>query len=100
MNKLCSLIGVTLVTSGDSLWSNKKQRSVKIVDVKQHEGKNETTYSVYFDTSTWNVQRDGLIYTDNGFIQSAREVSGIQNLNYSEQGMQGEDFVHFVDGDW
>lgn len=53
---------------------------------------------VYFDTDTWDTSTDGLIYTDRGFL---KDLQGFLNshglpgadVSYSEQGMQGDDYV-------
>jgi hypothetical protein len=98
---------VILNTSGDSLWSQKLRKAVTITDIQL-----EKAYCwlddedpdlggelrVYFDTKTWNVERDGLIYTDNGFereLQQFLDAHGLpgDNVWYSEQGMQGDDYV-------
>jgi len=59
---------------------------------------------VYFDEDTWNTDVDGLIYTDALFgieLLNLLTDYGIQgSVCYSEQGMQGYDYVSFdVDGD-
>ena len=41
------------------------------------------------------MEEDGLIYTDNNFIAGVREAFGTNDIDYSEQGMQGEDYVSF-----
>ncbi len=53
---------------------------------------------VYFDTATWDTREDGLIYTDTLFIKELREFLDAHGLPgkdvcYSEQGMQGDDYV-------
>jgi hypothetical protein len=50
---------------------------------------------VYFDTKTWNVETDGLIYTDPAFLSAIRVAFGTDDIHYSEQGMQGTNFVSF-----
>ena len=89
-----------LVTNGLGLWS----RENKIVDVT---GYNLFTVDdhcefgelrVYFDPKTWNVEEDGLIYTDPLFLGLLRESLNrlgldADDVDYSEQGMQGDDFV-------
>ena len=50
---------------------------------------------VYFNTDTWDVEKDGLIYTDPAFLESVRVAFGTNDIEYSEQGMQGDDFVSF-----
>ncbi len=52
---------------------------------------------VYFDTSVWDTEQDGLIYTDSLFLKELEDSlnkMGIHcKMDYSEQGMQGDDFV-------
>ncbi len=53
---------------------------------------------VYFDTATWDTQEDGLIYTDTLFLKELQEFLNAHGLPgkdvcYSEQGMQGDDYV-------
>lgn len=55
---------------------------------------------VVFATSTWDVERDGLLYTDTGFLEAViaqLEELGLptDEVGYSEQGMQGENYVSF-----
>lgn len=58
----------------------------------------------YFDTKTWDVGTDGLIYTDKLWLKEFRDAlkaqgfsdSAVEAVNYSEQGMQG---VHYVSMD-
>lgn len=55
----------------------------------------------YFNTGTWDVVRDGLIYTDPVWIGEFRALmrslgftrNAVNDINYSEQGMQGADNV-------
>jgi hypothetical protein len=56
---------------------------------------------VYFDVKTWDVKNDGLIYTDKQFIRELHQAlkllgftdSEVKDVYYTEQGMQGRDFV-------
>jgi hypothetical protein len=52
---------------------------------------------VYFNTDTWNVNTDGLIYTDSQFkidlMAFIKQHGLVVDLSYSEQGMQGNDYV-------
>lgn len=59
---------------------------------------------IFFDTATWNPKQDGLIYTDSQFLREMRAWLDTQGLpgndvEYSEQGMQGFDFVSCDAGD-
>lgn len=53
---------------------------------------------VQFDVETWDVYKDGLIYTDGGWLKDLRKFLKAHGLpgndvEYSEQGMQGNDYV-------
>jgi hypothetical protein len=71
---------------------NIPEKAVKIVNVEIDRGE----MLVFFDTNTWDV-KDGLIYNDEGFLNELRaalaEVGFNDEIDYSEQGMQGKDFV-------
>jgi hypothetical protein len=55
----------------------------------------------YFDESEWDVEYDGLIYSDQAWLKSFRScmaslgfsVQALADIGYTEQGMQGEDYV-------
>ena len=56
----------------------------------------------YFDPTLWDVDKHGLIYTDELFIEAlhARLRAGgwtnpEHSINYSEAGMQGDNYVDF-----
>lgn len=57
--------------------------------------------NAYFDPRDWNVKELGLIYTDSEFEKDVRQIlktAGFRyyrDLAYSEQGMQGSDYVNF-----
>ncbi len=103
-----------LKTSGGGYWSNTQAR-VRVTDLRLDlvNDDDEEPFGelrVYFDTATWDVNRLGLIYTDPGFFAGLKqhlESQGIDvtDLSYSEQGMQGTDYVsldvgqHFI-GTW
>ena len=53
---------------------------------------------VYFNTDTWDVNKHGLIYTDKQFMQELRDTLNnagfdASDVDYSEQGMQGDNYV-------
>ena len=96
---------VILHTDGTrGLWSN-VAKAVRITDMRlgigtQWEDEEDIhgEFCVYFDTETWDTDEDGLIYTDTLFIKELREFLNAHGLPgddvcYSEQGMQGDDYV-------
>lgn len=98
MSKLVAT--TTLNTDGSGFWSD-QARSVAITGLELAYVADDNEWGellVYFDTESWNVDRDGLIYTDQLF---QRELLAWLNtigltgdtVSYSEQGMQGNDYV-------
>ena len=98
---------VILHTDGKrGLWSN-VAKAVTITDIQLGkatlwEGDTDKDMfgelRVYFDTATWDTYKDGLIYTDRGFLkelQAFLNAHGLKgsDVSYSEQGMQGDDYV-------
>ncbi len=87
-------------TSGGGYWSN-VAKPVVITNMRVAYVNDENDFGelrVYFDTKTWDVNKDGLIYTDKGFMTDLRNFLALQGLNnldveYSEQGMQGDNYV-------
>jgi hypothetical protein len=86
-------------TSGDGYWSRRKE-PVEIVDMQLGYVSDERDFGelcVYFNTADWDVERDGLIYTDSQFIQDLYAfltAHGLStDISYSEQGMQGNNYV-------
>ena len=59
--------------------------------------------NVFFAKNSWDISKDGLIYTDEGFIEEFRNIlinlgfkpEVASDVYYSEQGMQGENWVNF-----
>lgn len=96
---------VILHTDGlRGLWSN-VAKAVTITDIQlgvgtQWEDEDEIfgELRVHFDESTWDTSEDGLIYTDRLFLRELQEFLTAHGLPgddvcYSEQGMQGDDYV-------
>ena len=85
-------------TGGDGLWSSRSAIvEVTSLTVKWEGGK-VVEINVSFDPNTWSVEHYGLIYTDKLFLEGLRqkisELCGNNTtLDYTEQGMQGEDYV-------
>ena len=99
---------VILNTDGKrGLWSN-KAKAVEIVDMRIGYCNDEKDFGelcVYFNTDTWNVREDGLIYTDSLFEKELKAFlvqHGLTtDVDYSEQGMQGDNYVSLdVEGDF
>lgn len=90
---------VVFNTAGDGYWSN-VSKPVEIVDMRINYVNDEQSFGelcVYFNTDTWNVNVDGLIYTDSQFkidlMAFIKQHDLVVDLSYSEQGMQGNDYV-------
>ncbi len=87
-------------TCGDGYWS-RAAKPVLITNMRVAYVNDENDFGelrVYFDTKFWDVNVDGLIYTDSSFITDLRNFLALQGLNnldvdYSEQGMQGDNYV-------
>ena len=86
-----------ITTCGMGLWSEtiKDVECVGYTVPYTNQFSNFGELRVYFNTDTWNIDTDGLIYTDPAFLESIRLAFGTNDINYSEQGMQGTDFVSF-----
>ena len=92
--------GCVLKTSGDGYWSN-VAKDVRLLGIELSYINDEEDFGelrVYFDTNTWNVNEDGLIYTDRLFLDLlGGELLGAGlnsiDVSYSEQGMQGNSYV-------
>jgi hypothetical protein len=86
-------------TCGDGYWS-RVAKPVQITDMRLAYVNDEKTFGelrVYFNTKFWDVNVDGLIYTDSAFLEDLRDFLITQELSddvdYSEQGMQGTNYV-------
>ena len=86
-------------TCGDGYWSN-VAKPVHITDMRLAYVSDEKDFGelrVYFNTKYWDVNTDGLIYTDSNFLDELCDFLIAHNLSndvwYSEQGMQGDNYV-------
>ena len=87
-------------TVGDGYWSN-VAKPVQITDMRVAYVNDEKDFGelrVYFNTKFWDVEQDGLIYTDSNFLAELRKFLNSHKLagadvDYSEQGMQGSNYV-------
>ena len=91
---------VTFNTIGDGFWSSVK-KEVTITDMRLGSYISDDLdfgeLCVYFDNS-WECDEDGLIYTDSLFLKELRRFlhqHGLpgHDVEYSEQGMQGDNYV-------
>jgi hypothetical protein len=92
---------VIFSTAGDGYWS-RAQKTVEITDMQLGYVADDMEFGelcVYFNTATWDVSKDGLIYTDSLFKEElmhfVKQHGLVVDLCYSEQGMQGDDYVSF-----
>lgn len=93
----------TLHTNGTGYWS-RAQKAVGITALDLLYCNPEKDFGelcVHFDTATWDCNVDGLIYTDKQFKSELRDylvslgftAAEAADVDYSEQGMQGDDYV-------
>jgi hypothetical protein len=91
---------VTLNTDGSGLWSDVvspvfvTKLDLPYISLDGNFGE----LRVFFDTAYWNTDTFGLIYTDEVFLKELKAALGAagfsaDDIDYSEQGMQGVDFV-------
>ena len=90
----------TLHTNGKGYWSDSAQE-VRVIGLDMGYINDEGTFGdlrVYFDEATWSTVWHGLIYTDPLFLKELRVLLKSMGLagndvDYSEQGLQGDRFV-------
>lgn len=94
---------IALNTDGSGYWSEKR-KEVRVTELAVHvfeSGDGEEDFGelcVHFNTNSWRPDVDGLIYTDKQFMQELQAylnsigIAG-NDVSYSEQGMQGDNFV-------
>jgi len=93
-------VDATCNTAGDGYWS-RTAKAVQITGLQLAYTNDELDFGelrVRFNTSTWDVNKDGLIYTDSLFEAELCELLtslgfDASDVSYSEQGMQGNNYV-------
>ena len=110
--------GIVLECDGSGLWRAESGATAEITGLEVPYVNDESSFGelrVFFNAESptgWDVSKDGLIYTDEGFLEELRfllvkqgfSVAATKDVDYSEQGMQGEDYVSldvgrvFLDG--
>jgi hypothetical protein len=89
----------TLHTNGRGYWSSKATAvTVEALDLQYiTNDKDFGELCIHFNTNDWDTKTDGLIYTDTQFKQDlmafVKEQGLVVDLCYSEQGMQGDNYV-------
>ena len=96
-------IFTTLHTNGSGYWSNiAKAVDVTALDLQYiSNDKDFGELCVHFTADSWDVNTMGLIYTDKQFKRELREYlvslgftqAEADDVEYSEQGMQGDNYV-------
>jgi len=97
---------IILNTNGQGLWSRQAKSVVVtgldcIITKMEDEDKMFGELMVRFDTKSWDTDKDGLIYTDDQFLKELHSflksqgftVEAADDVSYSEQGMQGDEYV-------
>ena len=90
-------------TDGKGLWTQ-FEKMVTLTRVKLsyvNDNGNFGELRAYFDTDSWNVNVTGLIYTDPRWLDEFRSLMrtlgftthACNDIDYSEQGMQGDNYV-------
>jgi len=95
-------LNTTIATDGKGLWSS-TSTDVQCTSASLAYCTPECDFGelrVYFDTESWLVDEVGLVYTDPGFLKNLKSLlasEGINtvDINYSEAGMQADDYVSF-----
>ena len=93
----------TLHTNGRGYWSN-KAKAVDVTKLDLQYCNSERDFGelcVYFTKASWDTAVDGLIYTDKLFRAELRAYlqtlgfteAEVNDVNYSEQGMQTDNYV-------
>ena len=97
---------IILNTDGRGLWSQQAKPVIVtgvdcIITKMEDEDSLFGELCVRFDPASWNTDKDGLIYTDDLFLEQLRDFlmsqgfteNAIKEVSYSEQGMQGDEYV-------
>jgi hypothetical protein len=94
-------------TEGSGLWSN-VNRAVSTSRIKleiretEYDSYLSVTLNAYFPRKSWDTKNHGLIYTDGKWLTEFRKQFAIKfpelswlakNIDYTEQGMQGDSYV-------
>jgi hypothetical protein len=96
-------------TNGKGLWSTSKV-DVLVTELSVNKYNDKFgELKAFYNPQNWDIQNQGLIYTDPNWLKELKEHlktkgftdSEVNDISYSEQGMQGDDFVSMdIGGDF
>ena len=100
-------------TCGGGLWSSHQKtvaiNHIQIYHIYKHAKKDSYTAELraFFNSKDWPIGKLGLIYTDRQWLKQFREglmksgfsKKAVNSVDYSEQGMQGDNYVSLDVGD-
>lgn len=102
-NNVTKQVSIKTVTNGGGYWSQKEAEvEIRAIEMAYcNEEKDFGELRAEFNPEQWNINTDGLIYTDEawlygfkkGLIEYGFTADAVNDVSYSEQGMQGDDFV-------
>lgn len=96
-------VNIKTKTDGSGIWSGCK-RKIHIYKIEINYLNRDDEYGeliAYFYNKDWDVEKHGLIYTDRHWIKDFRNglrkigftKKAYNDVEYSEQGMQGDNYV-------
>lgn len=102
--------GLVAATSGKGLWSS-AVRAVTVhqleLEVEEHYDDPSFTLAALFTRNQWSTDKHGLIYTDPQWLREFKAClveagfskKAVKSIEYTEQGMQGDDYVSLSCGE-
>ena len=97
---------IILNTDGSGLWSQQAKSVIVtgahcVITKMEDEDRLFGELMVRFDPASWDTDKDGLIYTDDQFLNELHTflksqgftADAADDVSYSEQGMQGDEYV-------
>jgi len=96
------LVDIKTSCNGQGYWSGRPLKRIRIHELRvPTSGHDFGELTAWFSKDDWDIDEHGLIYTDHGWLRTFRwglrkygfSWDAIRNIDYSEQGMQGETYV-------
>jgi len=105
------LKGAIIHTDGKGLWSSEKRATkIKRIHIEETSGHEddagEILLNVFLTKQSWDTDKHGLVYTDKLWLHDIRHAfddAGYDQwkmIDYTEQGMQGSNYVSLIVGNW